>query len=357
MGCRILHLIPSLDWGSAELQLARLLPHLGSAGFQQHVTTLRRSECSVDVCSDIAVDTLAAPQRFDLAACLRLRKQVQAIRPDIIHAWRPESWWYAKLVAPSIQRISSHWGRHVTPRWMQWAQSRDHVTHLSAPWLDHPEGRTVDYALPEINAQRIQQQKEASREWLADRLPISPAAHWICSIAPFCRESCLKDAIWVADLLKVVRDDVHLIIGGRGPLCGRLYRFREQARIEDRVHFVHRSDQIQHALQAADGFWATGSGVEGVAAMLEAIIRKIPVVASDVPMHRKYVAPDSTGLLVQLGDRAGWAKQSMRLLDDADHHRLLATAAHQACPASTAACVAGVYAGVYRKKIEARRAA
>ena len=62
----------------------------------------------------------------------------------------------------------------------------------------------------------------------------------------------VKDAIWAADLLKVIRDDVHLLIFGDGPHRSPLERFRDQVVIRDKVHFLgHRNDvpQIPAALR------------------------------------------------------------------------------------------------------------
>ena len=50
----------------------------------------------------------------------------------------------------------------------------------------------------------------------------------------FERTQRLKDAIWAADLLKIVRSDCHLFVMGDGPLAWRLRRFRDQVRIADR---------------------------------------------------------------------------------------------------------------------------
>ena len=42
----------------------------------------------------------------------------------------------------------------------------------------------------------------------------------------------------------------------------------------------------------------------------------VPVVASDIPGTRDLVLHDATGRLVPLGDRAGFAREAHRLLDD-----------------------------------------
>ena len=47
----------------------------------------------------------------------------------------------------------------------------------------------------------------------------------------------VKDLIWAVDLLKVFRDDVHLLIFGDGPWRDRYQRYSTQCRNRDKVRF------------------------------------------------------------------------------------------------------------------------
>ena len=127
----------------------------------------------------------------------------------------------------------------------------------------------------------------------------------------------MKDAIWAADLLKVIRDDVHLLIFGDGPQRDRLLRFREQVVIGDKVHFLGQRNDLAHWLPHFDVLWST-SGYEGQSnAILEAMAAGVPVVATDIPGTRELVVPGETGFLVRVGHRAGFARWTNQLLDDA----------------------------------------
>jgi glycosyltransferase involved in cell wall biosynthesis len=62
--------------------------------------------------------------------------------------------------------------------------------------------------------------------------------------------------------------------------------------------------------------WST-SGYEGQSnVILEAMAAGVPVVATDIPGTRELVMPGTTGYLAPVGDRAGFAKHTVRLLDD-----------------------------------------
>ena len=136
----------------------------------------------------------------------------------------------------------------------------------------------------------------------------------------------VKDAIWAADLLKVIRDDVHLLVIGDGPQRDRLRKFRDQVRIRDKVHFLGERGDVPRLLPHFDVLWST-SGYEGQSnAIMEAMAAGVPVVATDVPGTRDLVVHGETGYLVPVGDRAGFARQTNRLLDDADLARRLGEA-------------------------------
>jgi glycosyltransferase involved in cell wall biosynthesis len=137
----------------------------------------------------------------------------------------------------------------------------------------------------------------------------------------------VKDAIWAADLLKVIRDDVHLLVIGDGPQRDRLRRYRDQCLIGDKVHFLGERGDVPRILPHCDVLWST-SGYEGQSnVILEAMAAGVPVVATDIPGTRELVHSGVTGYLVPVGRRAAFAKWTERLLDDAALAARLAAAA------------------------------
>jgi glycosyltransferase involved in cell wall biosynthesis len=127
----------------------------------------------------------------------------------------------------------------------------------------------------------------------------------------------VKDAIWAADLLKVIHDDVHLLVIGDGPQRDRLRRFRDQCHIRDKVHFRGERGDVPRLLPHFNVLWST-SGYEGQSnVILEALAAGVPVVATDIPGTRELVVSGTTGYLVPLGDRAAFARYTERLLNDA----------------------------------------
>jgi glycosyltransferase involved in cell wall biosynthesis len=167
------------------------------------------------------------------------------------------------------------------------------------------------------------------REALLAELELPADARLIVAVNRLWPQKRLKDLIWAADLLKCVRDDTHLLIIGDGPQRWRLGRFRDQVEIVDRVHFLGERPDVPRFLPHVDCLWL-GSEYEGQSnAIMEAMAAGVPVVASDIPGNRDLVVHGETGYLVPVGDRAGIARWTQLLLNDAELAKRLGQAGRQ----------------------------
>ncbi len=156
----------------------------------------------------------------------------------------------------------------------------------------------------------------ATRRQLLAELQLPETSRLVGLIGRLWPQKRVKDAIWAADLLKVVRDDVYLLVIGDGPQRDRLRRYRDQIHIAGRVHFLGERGDVPRLMPHFDALWSA-SAYEGQSnVILEAMAAGVPVVATDIPGTRELVIPGATGYLVPVGDRAGFAKHTQRLLDD-----------------------------------------
>jgi glycosyltransferase involved in cell wall biosynthesis len=122
--------------------------------------------------------------------------------------------------------------------------------------------------------------------------------------------------IWAADLLKVIRGDVHLLIIGDGPQRENLERFRDACLIEDRVHFLGQRHDVMRLMPHFALLWLA-SGYEGLPnVVMEAMASGVPVVATDIPGTRDLVTHGENGFLVPVGDRANLGRFAHKILED-----------------------------------------
>jgi glycosyltransferase involved in cell wall biosynthesis len=157
---------------------------------------------------------------------------------------------------------------------------------------------------------------ETRRDELLAELGLPGGCRLVAVIGRLWPQKCIKDAIWAADLLKVIRDDVHLLVIGDGPHRDRLRRFRDQVVIRDKVHLLGHREDVPRIVPHLDVLWST-SAYEGQSnAILEAMAAGVPVVATDVPGTRDLVLSGRTGYLIPVGDRAALARATQKLLEN-----------------------------------------
>jgi glycosyltransferase involved in cell wall biosynthesis len=332
---RILQIIPTLDQAGAEKQMSLLARGLPPEEFDVHVCALSRGgPLESDLLkAGIPVTVIGKRRRLDPQACWRLKGYVAGLRPDLVHTWMlaANAYGYAatRLAgAPAGGLNCLVAGQRCVDPWKGWAElvvDRHIARHCRRVVVNSPGVRDfyVRHGLPAEklrvipNGVAAAQPTHTTRRQLLSELGLPARSRLVGLVGRLWPQKRVKDAIWAADLLKVIRDDVHLLIIGDGPHRGRLRKFRDQVRIRDKVHFLGHRGDVPRMLPHFDVLWST-SGYEGQSnAILEAMAAGVPVVATDIAGTRDLVLPGTTGYLVPLGDRAGFARWTNNLLDDA----------------------------------------
>ena len=267
--------------------------------------------------------------RADPQAFWRLVRHVAAVRPDLVHTWlfAANAYGFAAARACGVRRVIA--GQRCVDPWKGWAESgrrplrrpalrlRGGQQRRRARFLRRP--RTAGGADPRDPQRRgpARARPTPRRGQILAELGLPERSRLVGLVGRLWPQKRVKDAIWAADLLKVIRDDVHLLVFGDGPHRDRLLRFRDQVVIGDKVHFLGQRNDVSGWMPHFDVLWST-SGYEGQSnAILEAMAAGVPVVATDIPGTRELVVPGETGFLVQVGHRAGFARWTNQLLDDA----------------------------------------
>jgi glycosyltransferase involved in cell wall biosynthesis len=336
---RILHLIPSLSRSGTEKQLCLLAAGLTRANFDIHVCALAEGGPMADVLRVTGIQPTILQKRwmFDPRVYWMLRRLVDRLRPDVIHAWRCTANAYGLVAAigGGVRRfVAGYRCMEPVTSSVQVRIDRE-VGRRSAGLVANSRGVKdlyVQNGLPNEKFQIIPNAVELpapptfTRRQILDELGLPEGSRLIGMAGRLLPHKRVKDAIWAADLLKVVRKDVHLLIFGDGPHRDRLRIFRDQVRIGDHVHFLGSRSDLPRFVPHFDLLWST-SAYEGQSnAILEAMAAGVPVVASDIPGTRDLVTPNETGMLVEVGNRAGFAREAHRILEDAGLARRLGQA-------------------------------
>ncbi len=335
----ILHILDSLARCGAATQLTQLVDCGQRDEFEMRVVALDGGAWQAEL-EQRGVPVLAGHrQRFDLSLWGQLRRLIRDAQPAIVHAWSLRALDFAAAAIPNDARtrigvslrswyaqpfgLAGWWRGRSASRVVGVATNAACLANMSeqSGFLVPP--RHIPDGVPAAQPSRL------TRGQLLEQLGLPSDAILCGAIGRMIPSKCLKDAIWAADLLKVIRDDVHLLIIGRGTHHARLEKFREQVRIVDKVHFLGERDDIADLLPHLAWLWQPGSTLEQPTAVLETMAAGVPVIASDTPSHRELVVPDETGYLVSLGDRAQLARAANRLLGDHTLSARLGAAARQ----------------------------
>ena len=330
MPIRVALVIPTMDQGGAEKQLCLLAENLPRDEFSVHVFLLTRDGPRSERLRDAGIPVTVIGKRFKLdpTALFRLRDELRSFAPDVAHTWLFAANSFGRQAAkmarvPAI--IASErcvdpwksWFHFAIDRWL--AKSSCAITTNSDGVRDFYAQAGVPAELFHVIPNGIEPATipQVDRREIRERLRVEPDRKLILAVGRLWPQKRYRDLIWAAELLASMRQDTTLVIVGDGPQKAELLRFRDSVSCPQHVRFVgHRSD-VPELLAAADLFWI-GSEYEGQSnALIEAMQFGLPAVGSDIPGNRDLIVPDVTGRIVPLGDRAGFARESHDLLENA----------------------------------------
>ena len=327
---RILHIIPTFERAGAQKQLLALSCGLVRDGFDVHVMALEGGGPIAAEFRAVGIATIVIGKRLKLdpVAFVRLVQQIKVLQPDLVHTWLYSAGTYGRAAARAagVKHIVA--GEYRVDRWKstwQWMVDRrlarftDRYAVNSGAIQDY----CVEHGLPAEkfvvipNGVEPARASDVSRAGLLEELHCPPNARLIGVVGRLNSQKRVKDLIWAADLLRVLHDNLRLLVIGDGPERAVLERFARLASDLDHIRFLGERDDVWRIMPHLDVLW-NGSGYEGQAnAVMEAMAAGVPVVASDIPGNRELVVHGETGYLVPIAGRAARARHTDQIFNDA----------------------------------------
>ncbi|MEZ6095232.1 MAG: glycosyltransferase [Pirellulaceae bacterium] len=161
----------------------------------------------------------------------------------------------------------------------------------------------------------LQDASESERQTFRKSLDVPERAKVMITTAPLIANSNLKDLIWACDLLKCIRNDVHLVIVGNGSQRVELERFTRCTEVQRHVHFLAPTSATVDWIRASDIYCASNSSLPHSMGTLTAMASGVPIVSVTGPFSDDLLVHQVTALGVEPGRRDQFARWAKYLLE------------------------------------------
>lgn len=333
------HILKATGIAGAERHLLTLLPGLRARGIDARLILLHPPADPLDTyvalldASGVPVTRIPIYSHVDVRVIGRLRRALQAIRPDLVHTHLLHADLYglsAALWARVPCRITTRHNDDAFRRRLpfrlihrfQWhsvvhagigisqAVTRFCIAVERAP---AHKIRTIYYGLP-LPVPLIDRRE--ARAALRTELHLPAQTVLIGGAGRLTMQKGFTYALRAFRLIEREFPDVHLVIAGDGPLSTPLRAEARQLGLARRVHFLGWRTDIANILAGLDVF-VMPSLWEGFGlVLLEAMAQALPIVGSNVSAIPEIVAHGETGLLVPPRDPDALADALRTLLRD-----------------------------------------
>ncbi len=339
---RILHITSTLALSGTASQIAILAAGLPKDRFELHLAVVCRRPVAHDVStSDVRPTIIRTQSQVDPFAFWKLRRLISKLQPDIVHTWEFDANTVGRIAAVSAgvnhliaseRRIDNFKTDLESSIDRRLARRTDRIVVNSCAVQQF----NISRGLPESKIAVIPSAchvtnapSSESRERFLAAVGLPSEAKLIAYVGSIQPRKRLKEIVWATDQLKAVGVPAHLLVIGDGPYRLALERYRWLNRVDDRVHFLGRRDDVRRFLAHTDVLWQP-SAIEGQSsAILEAMAAGVAVVAADSGGNRELILNGETGYLVSTAERAGFARWTLPILEDPSLARRFGVAAKE----------------------------
>ena len=336
---RVAHIIKVTRISGAERHLLVLLTGLRERGVDARLIILVERDKPMDDMMaearerEIPVCRIVIRRDYDLPLLWKLRGALREIQPDIVHTHlvHADMFGYFAAKLSGVQRIVS--SRHnddqfrYRPRWRRINRRM---------WRSFDAGIAISEAIKRftIEVEAASADKisvvhygidfawlsdddiEAARQHLRAALGVDADALLLGIVCRLVEQKGIPYALEALRRLRAEYPQAHLVIAGDGEKAAELRRLAAALGVADRVHWLGwRSDAAD--LMAAFDVLLVPSLWEGFGlVLLEAMSRRVPVIASRVSAIPEVIVDGESGILIPPRDVDALTQAIARLLTD-----------------------------------------
>ena len=339
MDMRIAHIIKVTRISGAERHLLILLGGLREQGMDARLIMLvERGKPMDDMAAAaqeraIPLTRLTIRGHYDIPLLWRLRRALRATSPDIVHTHliHADMYGYAAAKLARVGTVIS--SRHnddqfrYRPRWRRlnrqlWRRLdagiaiSGAVANFAEIIEDAPRDKLhiVRYGMEYrwLSDETIERARHSLRDELG--LPLdTPLLGMVCRLVQ------QKGVPYSLEALRRIQSDfpqARLVVIGDGEKAGELRQLATALGVAERVHWLSWRDDAAELMTGLDVLLAPSLWEGFGLVILEAMARRVPVIASRVSALPEVVVHGETGILIESRDVDGLTQAIARLLSD-----------------------------------------
>jgi glycosyltransferase involved in cell wall biosynthesis len=335
----ILYLVNALGFGGAELQVFRLALGMKARGRDVTVVTLIPPVGLADELRAGGVEVISLNMKPGVPnplACMRLRRIIRRLRPEVVHSHIVHANLLARAIRPFTRipaLVCTAHSIYEGKRWLELAyrvtdRLSDMTTNVSQAGVDRyiqigacPAER-IRFVPNGLDVSRFKRDS-GDRERLRRELGIDDKFVWL-AVGRLTEAKDCPNLLNAFAAAAASDDRAVLMMVGRGDREEEVYAVAKSLNLGNRVRFLGIRQDIPAVMSAADAY-VMSSAWEGMPLVLqEASATELPIVATDVGGVGEVVVRERSGLLVspKNADQLAGAMRRMMLMTTDERERM-----------------------------------
>ncbi len=342
---RVLHVLPDLQIGGGQTIVLNGVRRADRRVWQPYVCQLLDADEMAPSFREAGCPPMAVHHRRGLGAVTvaKLARLIRALHIDLVHVHSPLDRLYglpAALVTgtPAVAQLHAMWV-HFGPNLPEDPNRLQTARAHSLAWVrNRLERRTVRrYGADSANVKALfEPLVDVGIDVTGQAIPIDAfddaaaagararvrselevgEGPVLVNVSRLVEGKCQEHLIDLLPGLAPDHPDAVLVLVGDGDRRAALEARAREVGVADQVRFLGNRFDIPALLTAADVFTFSSESEGFGLVALEAMAASLPVIAYRLPALQEFVADGTTGRLVDLGDRAGFAAAVRAVLDD-----------------------------------------